>query len=244
MNTTKCGVYCIVHIASGKRYVGSTSLSFSARWSIHKSRLSSGSHHNRHLQAAWRKYGEAAFEFRICEVTQPEHAVACEQVMIDFYKSTDPRLGYNIALLAHSMRGTKRSKETLALIAKASKEVQNRPEVKAVKSAKSRAFHCVPEERLRQAERIKAGMTDKVRARISQRAKQIMNTPKRKAEVSAWSKARMSQPEVKAVFAALWEKKYADPQNRKAHGEAVKAGRLRSKLRHASALLVVLERAS
>jgi group I intron endonuclease len=118
MNT---GVYMIEHTASGKKYVGSAAKSFSRRWHTHRSRLRNGTHHSRHLQAAWDKYGEEAFVFRIVEPCLPEHATGVEQVFIDWYKSTDREFGYNIAPVAGSCLGIKRTAETCAKLSVAKK---------------------------------------------------------------------------------------------------------------------------
>lgn len=56
------GIYEIVNTVNGKRYIGSAK-KFKIRWSKHVSALRLCKHHSRHLQAAWNKYGEAAFKF-------------------------------------------------------------------------------------------------------------------------------------------------------------------------------------
>jgi group I intron endonuclease len=99
------GVYSIRHIASGKRYVGSASRGIGYRWWEHKHHLSKGQHHSKHLQSAWNKYGPDAFVFEILERCLPEHAIAVEQVMMDYYRAADQRYGYNIAATAGSRRG-------------------------------------------------------------------------------------------------------------------------------------------
>jgi len=78
------GVYKIVHRDSNTTYVGATSLPFHIRWNTHKCDLSSNRAHNAHLQAAWNKYGAAAFDFIILdETTNPfEH----EQTWIDMLR--------------------------------------------------------------------------------------------------------------------------------------------------------------
>jgi len=116
MNT---GVYIIEHIASGKKYVGSASRSFYGRWHSHRSSLRKGTHHSVLLQRAWDKYGDDAFVFRIIEPCLPEHATGVEQVFIDWYKSTDPELGYNICHIAGSSLGLKRTAEARAKISAA-----------------------------------------------------------------------------------------------------------------------------
>src|SRR5947209_11148319 len=57
------GVYAIVNTVNGHVYIGATS-SFVLRWRAHQKALNEGTHHNKHLQAAWRRYGSQAFVFR------------------------------------------------------------------------------------------------------------------------------------------------------------------------------------
>lgn len=102
------GVYSITNTANGKMYVGSA-CRFSARWSVHKGQLRSGKHHSIHLQRAWNKYGEDAFEFAVLEETGRDYAVKIEQVWMDWLKPV-----YNICPTAGSHLGRKCSDETKA----------------------------------------------------------------------------------------------------------------------------------
>jgi hypothetical protein len=58
MNT---GVYQIINLTNGKRYIGSAAnkRGFDQRWSIHRTLLFQGKHHSSKLQNAWNKYGAA-----------------------------------------------------------------------------------------------------------------------------------------------------------------------------------------
>lgn len=60
------GIYAIVNVANGRRYIGS-SARVCARLRQHGRDLSLGCHFNKHLQAAWNKYGEDQFRFVIVE---------------------------------------------------------------------------------------------------------------------------------------------------------------------------------
>jgi hypothetical protein len=75
MNT---GVYVIEHIASGEKYFGSAAKPFDQRWGNHRQKLLTGKHTNAHLQAAWSKYGEDAFVFRIFGVHRKP--LRCDEV--------------------------------------------------------------------------------------------------------------------------------------------------------------------
>lgn len=79
----RCGIYGIVHLPSGRCYVGSA-LNLRARHQGHDWRLRWNIHPNQHLQNAWNKYGSAAFEFRILDyVDDPADLIAAEQAWID-----------------------------------------------------------------------------------------------------------------------------------------------------------------
>jgi group I intron endonuclease len=59
-------IYKIVNTVNGKFYVGSTT-NTRERFRTHRNRLRRNRHHAPHLQAAWNKYGEAAFVFHVVE---------------------------------------------------------------------------------------------------------------------------------------------------------------------------------
>lgn len=105
------GVYCIRNKVNGKMYVGSAARSFASRWGNHRSRLRRGIHVNRHLQAAWNKHGEDAFDFFVLERCHPRECVDTEQRFIDNFCAADNKHGYNLAPLAGSCLGTKRTPE-------------------------------------------------------------------------------------------------------------------------------------
>ena len=116
------GVYQIKHIASGKRYIGSSAQT-RIRWVQHQTDLKGSYHTNSYLQRAWNKYGPEAFRWSILEEVSPEMLLEAEQKWID-----QIRPEYNIALYAaSSMRGRKASEETRAKLSKALKgRISNR----------------------------------------------------------------------------------------------------------------------
>lgn len=60
------GIYKIINIINSKFYVGSA-VDLKRRKTRHFSELRGNKHNNRHLQAAWNKYGEQAFVFVVLE---------------------------------------------------------------------------------------------------------------------------------------------------------------------------------
>lgn len=62
----KSGIYCILNKENQMRYIGQ-SVDIPKRFLHHKNRLRSNKHRNIHLQRAWNKYGEEAFEFQVIQ---------------------------------------------------------------------------------------------------------------------------------------------------------------------------------
>ena len=60
------GIYKIINVINNKFYVGSA-VDLKRRKTQHFSELRTSKHNNRHLQAAWDKYGEQAFIFVVVE---------------------------------------------------------------------------------------------------------------------------------------------------------------------------------
>lgn len=90
------GIYAIVNTVNGKQYIGS-SKSIYYRWSQnHLPTLRQGNHHNRHLQAAWNKYGEQSFEMRIIEECDQNTLFEREGFWIEKNKSWEREHGYNL----------------------------------------------------------------------------------------------------------------------------------------------------
>lgn len=113
MSEHKSGIYKITNWINGKFYIGSA-VHFKKRWSIHKSQLNNKKHDNRHLQAAWNKYGTNQFIFHIIEfVDNLELLLEREQYWITLTNCCDRMVGYNLSPTAGSQLGIKRSAETL-----------------------------------------------------------------------------------------------------------------------------------
>lgn len=81
------GIYAIVHVPSGRHYVGQT-VDFRDRLPGHVRQLRKDRHETPYLQHAFNKYGEAEFAIKILEVCLNEEVILCarEQYWIDRYK--------------------------------------------------------------------------------------------------------------------------------------------------------------
>lgn len=128
---TRCGIYRIVHLLTGREYVGQAR-NIDQRWKGHLSRLKGGRHHARHLQYAWRKYGGVAFAFEVIELCDLASLDEREQYWIDTRKPV-----FNTAPIAGSPCGMVASAETRAKISQAGLGRKHSEETKA----KIRAAH-------------------------------------------------------------------------------------------------------
>jgi group I intron endonuclease len=134
------GIYKIINVVNNKFYVGSA-VNLSRRRARHFSELRNGRHNNGRLQAAWKKYGEAAFVFVVVEELSPEaDLLAAENVWLKEHVGKD--YCYNIGVDATAPTlgwsgeksptwGYKHSPENLARIGAASKARVQTEEEKA-----------------------------------------------------------------------------------------------------------------
>jgi group I intron endonuclease len=134
------GIYKIINVVNNKFYVGSA-VDLKRRKARHFSELRTGRHNNRHLQAAWVKYGEQAFVFVVVEEVSPDaDLLAAENVWLKEHVGKD--YCYNIGVDATAPHlgmsgelsptwGYKHTPEALAQIGIASKARVQSPEEKA-----------------------------------------------------------------------------------------------------------------
>lgn len=97
----EAGIYQIVNLVNGKSYVGS-SVQVESRIFKHLAFLRRGEHPNAHLQAAFSKYGEQSFDYKLLEVCGKEVLLSREQFYLD---SITPQ--YNICKVAGNTLGYK-----------------------------------------------------------------------------------------------------------------------------------------
>lgn len=81
------GIYKITNTVNGKCYIGRTS-NFERRWYLHRWKLNSNKCENQHLQNAWNKYSENAFEFSILELCDFKISGEREKYWIEKYSKS------------------------------------------------------------------------------------------------------------------------------------------------------------
>lgn len=103
------GIYVILNTINHKIYLGQAQ-DIRKRWGEHRHTLKYNKHKNRHLQAAWNKYGAKAFEFKILEYCTIEQLDKRE----DHYLKTYMPKGicYNVIPQAGTTRGMIYSEES------------------------------------------------------------------------------------------------------------------------------------
>ena len=97
------GIYQITFCGSDKKYIGSA-IDLRKRHNYHLCLLKNNKHPNLHLQNAFNKYGECAYQFNILLYCDSENLILYEQTVID---SLIPERLYNICLQANSSLGLK-----------------------------------------------------------------------------------------------------------------------------------------
>ena len=99
--TNVWGIYKILNTVNGKFYIGSTN-NLRKRLYEHYRELNLGIHTNKHLQAAWIKYGKEGFKFQILETIKDTSNFTNEdlrQLETDYIQKTQcykDTIGYNI----------------------------------------------------------------------------------------------------------------------------------------------------
>lgn len=92
------GIYKITNIINGYVYIGKTIRRFIQRYWEHNRSLMENCHFNTHLQNAWNKYGEDAFEFSIVEAVDDDDIDVINKLEIYYIQNArDNGNCYNIS---------------------------------------------------------------------------------------------------------------------------------------------------
>jgi group I intron endonuclease len=232
----KIGVYQIRNLISGKRYIGSTSVSFQRRWGQHLSLLEKSIHYCKYLQHSWNKHGAESFAFEILEVVDdPELVIAREQAWIDTYIETGEL--YNTSPTAGSTRGRRFSDESKAKIGAANRAFYNTPEGKAVSKNRMRRILDTgqwreshkrgqakrwenPENHLKASEaHRKLNEDPERRAAMSARMKRHWTDPQHRERLLAHNRRIATDPELKAKKKATMDLLWNNPEHIQKHAE-------------------------
>lgn len=95
-----CGIYEILNLANGKRYLGS-STDLTRRQIDHFRKLENQTHDNIHLQRSYNKHGNDSFRFIVVEYTEEDNRFDREQHYLD---TLNPKYLYNISKKAYGAR--------------------------------------------------------------------------------------------------------------------------------------------
>lgn len=116
----KMGIYQIVNLIDGKKYVGS-SKNLKKRRYDHFIILRNNKHCNYHLQNAFNKHGEDNFSFEVIEfVNTEEELLPREQYYIELYQVCDRDKGYNLIVDATRNIPSEETKLKMSLAQKGS----------------------------------------------------------------------------------------------------------------------------
>lgn len=200
MRTKTMGIYCITNMNTGKIYIGS-SVGIENRFSQHRCFLRRQVHQNAHLQNAWNKYGETAFDFSVIEVIpRVEDLTKTEQLYLDGFEAYNPALGYNLARDAERPAlGRVVTAETREKLSESHKGLLQSPESKAKRSASLTGIKRSPTTcaKIGDAHR---GLhhTEEAKVKIGAAHKGVVITQETRAKISAGNLGKKRSEETKA----------------------------------------------
>ena len=193
------GVYVLDCVENGKKYIGSAAKCFKKRLREHLALLRKGTHHSRHLQQAWNKYGEGSFQFNLLEICAAKDCIKREQFFIQRFNSADGNHGFNICKESRSRLGVKSSEITCRKIGDANRGRKHPPSFAAEISRRNKGSK-------RTAEQI-AKMSAAMKGRNhTEETKSKMRGKKKSAEFCENARKRMLgkklSPEQRAAMSA------------------------------------------
>lgn len=142
----RSGIYIIKNLINNHRYVGSA-VNPTARWARHLFELRANHHWSKHLQAAYNKYGEESFVFKVILFCPREMLIWYEQQFID---QLIPE--YNTCKIAGSQLGRKHTPEAKAKMAAHRQGWRATPEQRLARSIAQTGRVYSPEARAKMAE--------------------------------------------------------------------------------------------
>ncbi len=115
-------IYCIENKVNGKKYIGKAT-NPKRRWASHISVSKKESKYQKYLHRAISKYGIDNFWFRCIHYSFTEiECLEYEKYWIKFFKTQDPKFGYNLTAGGEGESGYKHTPTTKELLSKLAKE--------------------------------------------------------------------------------------------------------------------------
>lgn len=209
------GIYKIINTENGKFYIGS-SVNVEFRILKHLSHLRRNVHRNAHLQAAFNRYGEDAFDFQLMEICQREQLLEREQHYIDTL-----RPDYNVCLVAGNTLGYKHTDQAKAKMSMQRIGTKRRVGVRHSEETRKLLSQLASQRKMSDAHR--ARMSEVNRGNKHTAGREL--TEEHKAKVSAglreaWSGSR-SNDEAAARLRARW----ADPEWKAQQSRRIQEGK-------------------
>lgn len=219
-NMRKSGVYQILNLVNGKCYVGS-SVQIETRILKHLAFLRRGSHPNAHLQAAFSKYGEQAFDYKLLEVCGKDVLLSREQFYLD---SIAPQ--YNICKVAGNTLGYKHesaARAKMSVANKGNKRMLGKQHSEATKKAIGAlaAQRTHSDDAKRKISKSLIGNTHTLGCKLSESHKALVAA----ASLAMWS--GKDACERKAAAAKRVAERWADPVWKSAQAEKIREGKAR-----------------
>jgi group I intron endonuclease len=121
-------IYVIEQISTKRKYIGQTTRhNAESRWYEHKHSLSTGTHWNRFLLRAWKKYGNSDFKFYILHTcVSTDELNSLEEKYISEYRTMIPRYGFNLRTGGRTNTFSEATKKRLSSAAKKQWKLQDR----------------------------------------------------------------------------------------------------------------------
>lgn len=213
------GIYEIVNLRNGKRYVGSA-VNFAIRWRQHRRLLNRGEHYSPAMQRAWIKYGPDAFDFRVIRKCGRHELLAAEQDELDrrwpeynncptagssLGRVLSPETRAKIAASKVGLKMPPRSHEHRAKLSEAIKRRPANPERVAKMAATKRGVKLSHEHKAKVAAALQSSWDNGVRSRE--------RSPEYRAKIAASLRGRTLTPEHRAAVSTAMRGKKRGPYN-------------------------------
>ena len=230
MRQSQWTIYCHIHKATGRRYIGLTKKTWKQRWNQHVYTATKLAKRGwSHFANAIRKYGKDAFFHEVLEVCDSlEEANAAEEKWVEHFDSTNPERGFNIKKggghQPHPVRNP-----------------WDRPEFRAANAGRNAHHLQTPEARTRQlasmrsseskAKRSAAAKASLARPETRKKREAMRADPAYGATISDTLKASLASDEARARMSEA-SRLSATPEVRERRSESLKKSMSRPETRH------------